>query len=128
MNRETHEQRLKRYARQWLAVPEYRNALHQHDKKRPMMRDSHMAMFFLVALLIGSCVSIARAESVTVDQAKEILRLQYTEFCATVKPPPAALMTAVQEGAKAGNTDAQIAFMWLLRIQERYEQNRCGDA
>ena len=57
-----------------------------------------------VAILLGSIILLGaitcRAESVTVDQAKEILRLQYTEFCATVpKPPKPRLMTAVQEGA-----------------------------
>lgn len=83
------------------------------------------ALLFAIALL-GAIT--CRAESVTLDQAKEILRLQYTEFCATVKPPPKSLIEAVQTAAQAGNTDAQIAFMWLTRIMERYEKNRRGDA
>lgn len=96
-----------------------------------MRSTDHSAIYVVAVIAFLFCAIFfqpARAESVTVDQAKEILRLQYTEFCATVRPPPAALMTAVQEGAKAGNTDAQIAFMWLLRIQERYKENGCGDA
>jgi hypothetical protein len=91
------------------------------------------ALLFAIALL--GAVGHARSQDWPdeADRApalymKQILRLQASEFCATVKPPPAALMTAVQEGAKAGNTDAQIAFMWLLRIQERYQKNGCGDA
>lgn len=70
----------------------------------------------------------AHAESVTLDQAKEIMRLQYTEFCATVKLPPQSLVTVVQQAAQAGNEEAAIAFMWLVRIIERYKQNGCGDA
>jgi 4-amino-4-deoxy-L-arabinose transferase-like glycosyltransferase len=82
----------------------------------------------LVAAALGLFIDSAHAESVTVDQAKEILRLQYTEFCATVKMPPQGLITGVQAAAQAGNEDAQIAFMWLIRIIERYKQNGCGDA
>ena len=84
-----------------------------------------VALAVLGVLAFGGPV---RAESVTVDQAKEILRLQYTQFCADVKPPPKSLVEAVQTAAQAGNTDAQIAFMWLARILERYEKNGCGNA
>lgn len=83
------------------------------------------ALLFAIALL-GAVT--CRAEEPNSEWVKQVLRLQVSEFCATVKPPPKALVEGVQAAAQAGNTDAQIAFMWLVRIMERYEKNRCGDA
>jgi hypothetical protein len=57
---------------------------------------------------------------------KEIARSQYTEFCATVTMPPPAVVEQVEEASRAGDEHAQVLFMWMLRLIERYKENGCG--
>lgn len=59
---------------------------------------------------------------------KDIAKLQYSEFCATVKLPPKAYVEAVMTAAQAGNTDAQSIANWMGPILDRYSKNGCGDA
>lgn len=62
---------------------------------------------------------------------KEIARLQYTEFCATVKELPAAIrdqMAGMSEAAQKGDKQAQAILMWLVPIIEKYEKAGCRDA
>ena len=58
---------------------------------------------------------------------KEIARSQYTEFCATVTMPPPGVLEKVEEASRAGDENAQVLFMWVFRLMERYKKNGCGD-
>ena len=58
---------------------------------------------------------------------KEIARSQYSEFCATVRMPPAAVIEHLEEASRAGDAHAQVLFMWMFRLMERYKENGCGD-
>ena len=58
---------------------------------------------------------------------KEIARSQYTEFCATVTMPPRGVLEKVEEASRAGDENAQVLFMWVFRLMERYKENGCGD-
>ena len=58
---------------------------------------------------------------------KEIARSRYTEFCATVTMPPAAVIDHLERESQAGDIQAQVLFMWVFRLIERYKQNGCGD-
>jgi hypothetical protein len=58
---------------------------------------------------------------------KEIARFQYTEFCATVRMPPAAVIEHLQEASRAGDANEQVLYMWVFRLIERYKENGCGD-
>jgi hypothetical protein len=58
---------------------------------------------------------------------KEIARSQYTEFCATVTMPPRGVLEKVEEASRAGDENAQVLFMWVFRLMERYKKNGCGD-
>ena len=58
---------------------------------------------------------------------KEIARSQYTEFCATVTMPPPAVIEKVEEASRAGDENAQVLYMWVFRLMERYKENGCGD-
>jgi hypothetical protein len=58
---------------------------------------------------------------------KEIARSQYSEFCATVRMPPAAVIEHLEEQSRAGDAQAQVLFMWVFRLIERYKEDGCGD-
>ena len=58
---------------------------------------------------------------------KEIARSQYTEFCATVRMPPAGVIEHLEEASRAGDAHAQVLFMWVFRLMERYKEDGCGD-
>jgi hypothetical protein len=58
---------------------------------------------------------------------KEIARSQYTEFCATVRMPPASVIEHLEAASRAGDAHAQVLFMWVFRIIERYKEDGCGD-
>ena len=58
---------------------------------------------------------------------KEIARSQYSEFCATVRMPPAAVIEHLEEESRAGDAQAQVLFMWVFRLIERYKEDGCGD-
>jgi hypothetical protein len=59
---------------------------------------------------------------------KEIARSQYTEFCATVSMPPPGFIERVEAASRAGDEHAQVLFMWVFRLIERYKENGCGDS
>ena len=58
---------------------------------------------------------------------KEIARSQYSEFCATVRMPPAAVIEHLEAASRAGDAQAQVLFMWVFRLIERYKEDGCGD-
>jgi hypothetical protein len=75
-------------------------------------------------LLIASC-ELRATDS---EYLKQILRLQATEFCATVGKPPQVIADALN---KALEQDPKVwlpAVLWWNRIAEKYEKARCGDA
>jgi hypothetical protein len=75
-------------------------------------------------LLIASC-ELRATDS---EYLKQTLRLQATEFCATVGKPPQVIADALN---KALEQDPKVwlpAVLWWNRIAEKYEKARCGDA
>jgi hypothetical protein len=85
----------------------------------------------LVGLVILGLLAFgipARAESVTVDQAKNILRLQYSEFCAVVKKPPSALAEALNQSVAQDPKTWLPVIAWWNAICEKYKAAGCGDA
>ncbi|HEY4891847.1 MAG TPA: hypothetical protein VII10_09080 [Reyranella sp.] len=58
---------------------------------------------------------------------KEIARSRYSEFCATVRMPPAAVIEHLEERSHAGDAQAQVLYMWVFRLIERYKEDGCGD-
>lgn len=56
------------------------------------------------------------------------MRLQYTEFCAVVKPPPAALIEMLQQAAEADPETWMSSFRWMERLAQAYDKRKCGDA
>jgi hypothetical protein len=59
---------------------------------------------------------------------KEIVKLRYTEYCASVTPPPASLIAAIQQGVEAKHPSAGEAMKWLDQVMEKYAEKGCGDA
>jgi hypothetical protein len=59
---------------------------------------------------------------------KEIARSQYTEFCATVRMPPPGVIEHLEEASRAGDAHAQVLYMWVFRLIERYKEDGCGDS
>jgi hypothetical protein len=58
---------------------------------------------------------------------KEIARSQYTEFCATVRMPPAGVIEHLEQASRTGDANAQVLYMWVFRLIERYKEDGCGD-
>ena len=59
---------------------------------------------------------------------KQIARSQYIEFCATVTMLPPGVIEQVEEASRAGDEHAQVLFMRVFQLIERYKENGCGDA
>lgn len=59
---------------------------------------------------------------------KEIVKLRYTDYCASVVPPPAGLIAGIQQGVEAKAPAAIEAMEWLERVMEKYAEKGCGDA
>ena len=41
--------------------------------------------------------------------------------------PPRGVLEKVEEASRAGDENAQVLFMWVFRLMERYKENGCGD-
>lgn len=90
------------------------------------VRNVLLGVGVMVILLVASCS--LRAEEPNSEYLKQILRLQTTEFCATVGKPPQVTAEALN---KAMEQDPRVwlpAVLWWNRIAEKYERARCGDA
>jgi hypothetical protein len=85
--------------------------------------------WLLITLAVIFVLSLgkARAESITRDEAKEILRLQYTEFCAMVHPIPPDLIAVIDDAFKKEEKLWAAEWLWLHDIQQKIK-DRCGDA
>jgi hypothetical protein len=79
-------------------------------------------VLFVVVLVLGSAISAARGE----DPRKEYLRLQATEFCATVKRPPDTIAEALNNAVKQDPKTWMPAIVWWNAIAERYNELKCG--
>jgi hypothetical protein len=75
-------------------------------------------------LLIASC-ELRATDS---EYLKQILRLQATEFCATVGRPPQVIADALNKALEQDPKTWLPAVLWWNRIAEKYEKARCGDA
>jgi hypothetical protein len=49
------------------------------------------------------------------------------EFSATVTMPPVPVIDHLEEASRAGDEQAQVLFMWVFRLMERYKENGCGE-
>jgi hypothetical protein len=90
----------------------------------PEVRNIALGIGVMVILLVASC-ELRATDS---EYLKQILRLQATEFCATVGKPPQVIADALN---KALEQDPKVwlpAVLWWNRIAEKYEKARCGDA
>lgn len=92
---------------------------------RPTSRRWSGAAAALLFTILAFCVQPAFA----LDQAdqREALRLQATEFCATVGKPPEVLAKMLNT---VGPQDPKMwgpVIEWWNRIAEKYEKAGCGD-
>jgi hypothetical protein len=80
---------------------------------------------FILGLLAFGIPARAQADS---EYTKQILRLQYTEFCATVKKPPSALAEALNQSVGQDPKTWLPVIVWWNAIAEKYKAAGCGDA
>lgn len=63
---------------------------------------------------------------------KEIVQLQYSDFCASVRPlSPAAMQVlkqVIEQGKEAKHPVATELETWFESIMEKYAEKGCGDA
>jgi hypothetical protein len=88
------------------------------------IRNIALGIGVVLVLFVASC-ELRATDS---EYLKQILRLQTTEFCATVGKPPQVIADALN---KALEQDPKVwlpAVLWWNRIAEKYEKARCGDA
>ena len=62
------------------------------------------------------------------EWVKQVLRLEYTTFCATVKKPPPQLVDAINEAMKQDPKTWMPVVIWFNAIAEKYQKAGCGDA
>lgn len=95
----------------------------------------------VLALSFGAGVYSARADEPTQKQLdyqmlnqwrKEIVALQYTDFCNSVKKPSPGMMQVLQQviaqGKEAKHPVADEIEQWFGSIMEQYAKKGCGDA
>lgn len=81
-----------------------------------------------LAMILAMVVATAPAWSQNREVAKEILRLQYTEFCATVKKPPQVIAEALNNAMAQDPKMWMPAIIWWNAIVAKYQEAGCGDA
>lgn len=79
------------------------------------------------AIIVALCAAHSAAYAQE-DPRKEYLRLQATEFCATVKQPPPAMAAALNQLVQADPKTWMPVIDWWNAIAERYAELKCGDA
>lgn len=70
----------------------------------------------------------AKAEEPNSEWVKQVLRLEYTTFCATVKKPPPQLVDATNEAMKQDPKTWMPVVIWFNAIAEKYAKAECNDA
>lgn len=82
----------------------------------------------LAALAIVAFGPKARGQESNSEYAKQLLRLQFTEFCAVVGKPPADVAEGINQGVAMDPKRWVPHANWFNRIVEQYKKARCGDA
>ena len=88
------------------------------------IRNIALGIGVVAVLLIASC-ELRATDS---EYLKQILRLQHTEFCATVKKPPAVIAEALNKALEQDPKTWLGPVLWWNQIVEKYKEARCGDA
>jgi hypothetical protein len=90
---------------------------------------SNMGIFalFVIVILVGVAVS-HRTKAAPRYYDEQLLNYRYTEFCATVGKPPAALAEALNQAVGVDPQKWLPAIQWWNKIAEKYAEARCGDA
>ena len=88
------------------------------------IRNILLGIGVVAVLLVASC-ELRATDS---EYLKQILRLQTTEFCATVGKPPQVIADALNKALEQDPKTWLPAVLWWNRIAEKYEKARCGDA
>ena len=79
------------------------------------------------AMLLSVLVILALFKPARGEDTKEHLRLQYTEFCKVVKPPPKILVDAVTQSLEADPKAWASSMRWLQELGDAYNKRKCGD-
>jgi hypothetical protein len=82
----------------------------------------------LACLCLGWLARDAWAQEPNSEYLKQILRLQTTEFCATVGKPPQVIADALNKALEQDPKTWLPAVLWWNKLHEKYEKARCGDA
>jgi len=90
------------------------------------IRNILLGLGVMAVLLIASC-ELRATDS---EYLKQILRLQFSEFCAHVGKPSQLLAEAINGAIAANPTDPKWRreAEWFNRIVEKYNTAKCGDA
>jgi hypothetical protein len=97
---------------------------------------SYAAIFAAAFFGMGWCSARAQTEKqieygMLNEWRKEIVRLQYTDFCASVKLPSPQMMQILQsviaQGKEAKHPVADEMEAFFGRIAEQYKTKGCGD-
>jgi hypothetical protein len=83
-------------------------------------------MLRIAALCAVMALIVAHTAYAQDDPRKEYLRLQATEFCATVKRPPDTIAEALNNAVKQDPKTWMPAIVWWNAIAERYNELKCG--
>jgi hypothetical protein len=78
-----------------------------------------------IAVLVGG--KYAKSDDYR-EYQKQMLRLSYTEFCATVGPPPQVIANALNEAMKQDPKTWLAAVLWWNQIADKYKEAKCGDS
>lgn len=89
----------------------------------------HILLGLGVVLVVLAASCALRAQEPDSAYVKQVLRLQFSEFCSVVGPPPLKLAEAINNAiAQDPATWLPIA-AWWNRIKAHYDAKaRCGDA
>ena len=80
----------------------------------------------MLILLVASCE--LRAQEPNSEYLKQILRLQYTEFCANVGKPPKDVADGINGGIATDPKTWTPHALWFNKIVDAYRKAGCGDA
>lgn len=92
-----------------------------------------LVLFWALLLVAGSARSMSMEDAQMLNEwRKEIVRLQYTDFCSAVKPLSPQAMQIIQQVIKQGEEAKHpIAIelkQWFEGVAEKYAERGCGDA
>lgn len=86
-------------------------------------------LVLFVAIMWCAVIALKRpAHGQDSEYLKQILRLQTTEFCASVGKPPQIIAEALNKALEQDPKTWLPIVLWWNRIAEKYEKAKCGDA